>query len=93
MNADTATVYRVRGNRVAWRAAGDETVLLDIQQSVYLALDRSAAMLWPHLMAGATATELAKVLAEQGPVELERAVADVHAFLAELEAIELIERL
>ncbi|MET8091470.1 PqqD family peptide modification chaperone [Micromonospora sp. NPDC005220] len=91
MNADTTTVYRVRGDRVAWRAAGDETVLLDLRQSVYLALDRSAAMLWPHLMAGATAAELAEVLAERGPVELERAAADVAAFLAELEAIDLIE--
>ncbi|MFJ2081955.1 PqqD family protein [Micromonospora chokoriensis] len=93
MNAEAPTVYRVRGDRVAWRAARDETVLLDIRQSVYMALDRSGAMLWPHLMEGATAAELAEVLAERGPVELERATADVHAFLAELEAIDLIERL
>ncbi|MCI4061282.1 PqqD family protein [Micromonospora sp. R77] len=92
MNTDTSTVYRVRDDRVAWRAAGDEAVLLDVRQSVYFALDRSAALLWPYLVAGATVGELAGVLAGREPVDPERAVADVHAFLAELEAADLLER-
>ncbi|SCF01743.1 PqqD family protein [Micromonospora mirobrigensis] len=92
MNTDTSTVYRVRDDRVAWRAAGDEAVLLDVRQSVYFALDRSAALLWPYLVAGATAAELAEALAGREAVDPERAVADVHAFLAELEAADLLER-
>ncbi|SCL32351.1 Coenzyme PQQ synthesis protein D (PqqD) [Micromonospora nigra] len=93
MNTDTAPVYRVRSDRVAWRAAGDEAVLLDTRQSVYFALDRSAALLWPHLLVGATAAELTEVLAGQAPVGRERADADVRAFLADLEAADLLDRL
>ncbi|MFI0793943.1 PqqD family protein [Micromonospora rubida] len=91
MNTDTALVYRVRGDRVAWRAAGDETVLLDTRQSVYFALDRWAALLWPHLLAGATAAELTEVLVGQAPIGRERATADVSAFLADLTAADLLE--
>ncbi|MET8233038.1 PqqD family protein [Micromonospora sp. NPDC005298] len=93
MSSEPSTVYRVRGERVTWRAAGDQTVLLDIRKSVYLALDRSAAMLWPHLMAGATETDLVKVLTDSGTVEPARALADVRGFLAELQDIDIIERL
>ncbi|WP_405432586.1 PqqD family protein [Micromonospora sp. NBC_00617] len=93
MTTDTAPVYRVLADRVAWRSAGDETVLLDTRQSVYFALDRSAALLWPHLLAGATADELSEVLAGQAPIGRDRAAADVRAFLAELEAADLLERL
>ncbi|SCF19585.1 Coenzyme PQQ synthesis protein D (PqqD) [Micromonospora haikouensis] len=93
MNTDAATVYRVRPERVAWRAAGDEAVLLDVRQSVYFGLDSSAALLWPYLVAGATAAELAAVLAEHVPVEPGRVAADVRAFLADLEAADLLDRL
>ncbi|WP_176308572.1 PqqD family protein [Micromonospora sp. NBS 11-29] len=93
MNSDTSIVYRVRQDRVAWRTSGDETVLLDTGRSVYFALDRAATTLWPHLVAGATAADLADVLAGQAEVERDRAVADVRSFLADLEAAGLLEHL
>ncbi|MEU3455151.1 PqqD family protein [Micromonospora sp. NPDC006766] len=92
MNTEALTVYRVRAGRVAWRAAGEEAVLLDTRQSVYFALDRSGALLWPHLVAGATAAELTAALIERTPVDQEQAAADVHAFLAELESADLVDR-
>ncbi|WP_320064768.1 PqqD family protein [Micromonospora sp. RTGN7] len=91
MNTDIATVYRVRADRVAWRSAGDEAVLLDLRQSVYFALDHCAALLWPHLVAGATVAELTAVLAGNAPVEPEQADADVRAFLADLESADLVD--
>ncbi|QLQ36353.1 PqqD family protein [Micromonospora robiginosa] len=84
-------VYRVRGDRVAWRTNGDETVLLDVGQSVYFALDRWATALWPYLVAGATADQLSDVLARRAPVGQDRAAADVRSFLADLEAADLVE--
>ncbi|MEU8261769.1 PqqD family protein [Micromonospora sp. NPDC048999] len=92
MSTEAATVYRVRADRVAWRTAGEEAVLLDTRQSVYFALDRSAALLWPHLVAGATAAELTAALIERTPVDRERAAADVRTFLAELESADLVDR-
>ncbi|WP_326554510.1 PqqD family protein [Micromonospora sp. NBC_01813] len=92
MTTNTAIVYRVRESHVAWRAAGDEAVLLDVRRSVYFALDRSAALLWPRLVAGATAAELTALLTERTPVDADRAGADVQAFLAELESAGLVDR-
>ncbi|GAB3081631.1 PqqD family protein [Micromonospora schwarzwaldensis] len=92
MTSEPSVLYRVRGDRVAWRTTGDETVLLDIGQSVYFALDRAATSLWPYLVAGATTAQLAEVLVGQAEVERERAVADVRSFLADLEAAGLLER-
>ncbi|MCZ7436967.1 PqqD family protein [Micromonospora sp. WMMC241] len=91
MNSDPSVVYRIPVDRVAWRTSGDETVLLDLGRSVYFALDRWATVLWPYLVAGATAAQLSDVLARRAPVERERAVADVRSFLADLEAADLIE--
>ncbi|MFI2662312.1 PqqD family protein [Micromonospora carbonacea] len=93
MNSDESIVYKVRGDRVAWRISGDETVLLDTGRSVYFALDRCATSLWPHLVAGATAAQLAEVLAGQAAVQRDRAAADVRSFLADLEAADLLERI
>ncbi len=93
MNDTPATVYRVRTGRVAWRKAGDEGVLLDLEQAVYFGLGPSAALLWPHLVDGATAEELTRTLVERAPVDEERAAADVSRFLSELEAAELVDRI
>ncbi|MFG1673757.1 PqqD family protein [Micromonospora sp. NPDC049282] len=92
MNSDPSVVYRVRGDRVAWRTSGDETVLLEIGRSVYFTLDRWATALWPHLVAGATAAQLSDVLVRRARVGRERATADVCSFLADLEAADLVEQ-
>ncbi|MFI6131516.1 hypothetical protein [Micromonospora sp. NPDC051141] len=41
MTGEPSVSYRVRGDRVAWRTSGDETVLLDVGKSAYVALDRA----------------------------------------------------
>ncbi|WP_341718061.1 PqqD family protein [Micromonospora sp. FIMYZ51] len=92
MNDIPATVYRIRADRVVWRTAGDEAVLLDTAQSVYFALGPSAALLWPHLVDGATADELTRELVARAPVDRERAAADVRQFLTDLESAELVGR-
>ncbi|MGC4746286.1 PqqD family protein [Micromonospora sp. DT201] len=77
-------VHRVDPDRVAWRVAGDEVVVLDTANSVYFGLDSAGALLWQRLVAGATSTELVTALEETAAVDRERARADVAAFLKDL---------
>ncbi|MFG1866474.1 PqqD family protein [Micromonospora arborensis] len=77
-------VHRVDPDRVAWRMAGDEVVVLDTANSVYFGLDAAGALLWQRLVAGATSTELVTALEETAAVDRERARADVAAFLQDL---------
>ncbi|MEK8108226.1 PqqD family protein [Micromonospora sp. M12] len=77
-------VHRVDPGRVAWRAAGDEVVVLDTTDSIYFVLDPAGALLWQRLLAGATSTELVTALVETATVDRERARADVAAFLDDL---------
>ncbi|MFG1919847.1 PqqD family protein [Micromonospora sp. NPDC048898] len=77
-------VHRVDPDRVAWRVAGEEVVVLDTSNSVYFGLGATGALLWQRLVTGATSTELVTALVETAPVDRERARADVAAFLADL---------
>ncbi|WP_410818065.1 PqqD family protein [Micromonospora sp. 050-3] len=77
-------VHRVDLDRVAWRVAGDEVVVLDTGNSVYFGLASSGALLWQRLVAGATSTELVTMLVDATAVDRERADADVAAFLDDL---------
>ncbi|MFI5835420.1 PqqD family protein [Micromonospora sp. NPDC051300] len=78
------TAYRVDTSRVTWRETGGETVLLDLQESVYYGLDRSAALLWRRLVTGATTEDLVDVLVGGGGVDRARARDDVTTFLTDL---------
>lgn len=85
------TVYRVDASAVASRRVGDESVVLDLEQSVYFGLNRIGGELWEKLLAGATPDQLVRCLREQSPeVSEERAHHDVASFLAALRAEGLI---
>ncbi|MFE0589815.1 PqqD family protein [Micromonospora echinospora] len=73
--------YRVAQDRVVWREAGDETVVLDTTASVYFGLDRSGTVLWRRLAAGADLADLVAALTADAPVDAVRATADVAAFV------------
>jgi hypothetical protein len=83
---------RLAAERVAWRACGDEVVVLDLPSATYLAVNRSGADLWLRLQAGVTADELAAALAERWSLPRPHAKGDVAAFLATLEEHDLLER-
>lgn len=84
-------VHRAARDGVAWRAAGDEIVILDTNGSVYFGLDRSGALLWRRLVDGATTAELVAALAATAPVDPARATADVDRFLGELRQYGLLQ--
>ncbi|WP_416904080.1 PqqD family protein [Micromonospora echinospora] len=85
-----APSYRVAHDRVVWREAGDETVVLDTAASVYFGLDRSGTVLWRRLAAGADLSDLAAALTAEAPVDPVRATADVAAFVDALRAHGLV---
>jgi hypothetical protein len=86
--ADAPRVYRVEEASHAVRQVGDESVVLDLQRSVYFALNRTGGLLWPHLVSGATRNELvsALVAGEAAPLEESQAAKEIDDFLASIEA-------
>lgn len=85
---DASRVYRVDGAGHAFRQVGDEGVVLDLQRSVYFALNRTAGMLWPRLVAGATRQELVAALIadEAAALDERQAAGEIDEFLAGVEA-------
>ena len=81
---------RLREEGVDWRVIDDEIVMLDAEQSQYLATNASGTLLWQTLQNGATRAQLVAVLVSRYAVEEERARADIDIFLGELRARELI---
>ncbi len=84
--------WRIRPpEQLAWKAVGDEVVILDLRTSMYLTLNGSATLLWMALMEGATTVELAQRLVDAFGVDTESATVDVAAFLATCQAQDLLE--
>ncbi|HVC24871.1 MAG TPA: PqqD family protein [Acidimicrobiales bacterium] len=77
-------------NAVVWREVDEEIIVLELSTAVYLTVNGSACPLWLRLTHGATADELASVLVEEYAITLERAAADVDAFLDALAARSLL---
>jgi hypothetical protein len=73
-------VVRLRKG-LEWRTVEREIVALDTVDSRYLSVNRSGAVLWDALGAGATREALAKLLVERFDVEPATAVRDVDAFV------------
>ena len=80
----------LRRDQLAWREFDGEAVLLDLRTSMYLSTNPSATVLWRKLEDGATETALAKALVDAFGVAVERARADVAAFLADCRERDLL---
>jgi hypothetical protein len=81
-----ATVHRVRADGLAWQQVGDESVVLDLQSSVYYSGNPSGTVLWQRLVDGATIEQLVDALTGGFEVTPEQARGDVLDFLDELRA-------
>jgi hypothetical protein len=82
---------RLRGEALAWREVGEETIALDLDASLYLAANSSGTLLWNELAAGTTRDALVSRLVQVYGVEPDVAATDVDEFLAALEANGLLE--
>jgi hypothetical protein len=83
---------RLRNHALEWREIEGEVVAVDTRKSVYMAVNRSGAVLWPALAAGATRDNLVERLVEAYEIDRESAEGDVDAFLRLLDEQDLLER-
>lgn len=74
--------YQLRKDDLVWRGVDDETIILDLRTSLYLALNSAAASLWLSLEEGATERQMTESLRAEYGIDEERATSDVKAFLA-----------
>lgn len=84
-------INQVRATEIAWREVHDQVIVLDLCESSYLELNKSASTLWKALAAGATDQELASLLVDRYGVEAERAAEDVAHFITMLRESSLLE--
>lgn len=82
---------RLRTAAVDWREVEGEIVALDRNNSAYLAINATGAVLWPALVRGSSVEELVALLRSEFDVDEARAEADVEDFVAMLRARDLLE--
>ncbi|WP_175985664.1 PqqD family protein [Microbacterium tenebrionis] len=84
---------RIRTDGVTWQEIDSELVLLDLKTSAYLTTNAAGALLAKHLTEERTEQDLVDALAKEFDIDVERARADVDAYLTQLrEKSLLIER-
>ena len=82
---------RLRGDGLEWRDIEGEIVVLDLDSSTYLSINRTGAALWPQLISGATKEELVARLVEAFDVDEAAAAHDLDTFLGSLGELSLLE--
>jgi Coenzyme PQQ synthesis protein D (PqqD) len=82
---------RLREASMVWRLVEGEVVVLDLDNSDFLAVNRSGACLWGLLADGATHDQLVGVLVERYGVDPARAATDVQEFVESLDDRRLLE--
>jgi hypothetical protein len=84
------THYALRNDQVAFRAVGDESLVVQLaREEVHLA-NPTATMLLELLARGASQEELVARLVDETDVDPEQAEQDVEAFLGDAMAKELV---
>jgi hypothetical protein len=71
---------RLRDSGLEWRVLEDETIVLDLDGSRYLAVNDTGTLLWPLLVSGATRAELVDAVTARWDVDAGQAARDVEAF-------------
>ena len=84
-------ILRIREDGVAWRRVGDDVVVLDIERTAYLGVNRTGAAIWMAMSSGATEQELISIVMKRFRVDRDRATRDVEAFVGDLLARGLAE--
>jgi hypothetical protein len=70
--------------------AGDETVLLQVQQGAYFGFEEIGTRLWAGMNAGRSSADLCREIAEEFGVPLGTVERDARAFLEDLRANSII---
>ena len=72
---------RLRTDGLTWREIDGEVIVLDLDQSVYLATNATGALLWDALAAGTTREALIELVVGRFEIARETAAQDVDDFL------------
>jgi hypothetical protein len=83
---------RLRDNALEWRVLQDETIVLDLEGSRYLAINDTGTLLWPLLVHGATRAQLVDAVTTRWGIKPAQATRDVDAFCDALDEEGLLER-
>ena len=86
-----STQVRLRERDLEWRRIEGEIVAIDLNESIYLTVNRSGATIWPLLAEGASKEGLAGALVEAFDLTRAEAERDVAVFLEALEQAGLLE--
>ena len=82
---------KVREGAAVWREIEGETVLLGIDSSMYMGLNRTGTELWPMMVEGTTHRALTRLLVERFGIDEQRASDDVAAFVDSCRTRRLLE--
>ena len=77
-------LFRLRKNGVSWRELDDQIVVLDLASSKYVTINGAGAVIWEHLVSGASVDDLVSVLVECFDIDHATARADTESFLDDL---------
>jgi hypothetical protein len=89
--AQGADLKRLRSIDLTWREIEGAIVVLDLRSGGYLSVNGSGRRLWPLLVGGATADQLADALQQAYGIAAADAQRDVAAFLDMLSSRGLLE--
>jgi hypothetical protein len=89
--AEKGSQIKLREGAASWREIDGETILLDLDSSKYLGLNRAGTVLWPAIVQGSSREELVALLATEFDLDAERAARDADAFIAACRERNLLE--
>jgi hypothetical protein len=81
----------LRSAAVAGRSFGDETIILDLRESLYLSTNPAGTLLWRLLESSTTRSEMVDALQAEFAVDRGRAGTDVDAFVADCRRRQLLD--
>ena len=84
-------ILKLRPAALEWRPIEGEVVAVDLRSSVYFGINRTGAIIWPELAAGATREALVNRLADACEIDAGQAGREVDEFVAELAKLDLLE--
>jgi hypothetical protein len=87
----TGDRIKVREGAAVWRRIEGETVLLDIESSLYLGINDAGSILWPAMVRGAARQELVDLLVSTYGVDADQAGTDVDSFVEACRSRHLLE--
>jgi Coenzyme PQQ synthesis protein D (PqqD) len=77
---------RLRLHQMTWRRVEDSIIVLDLDNSTYLSVNGTGAVIWEQLVHGATVASMVRSVTDQFDVDATVAEADIKAFTEDLRA-------